>query len=121
MRHRTAVLLALFAGVSRAWAQPAQAPLPIPTTELGMRDWGVAIIRRTAALLASPDKWNRAEAGPCEPDASTLSLRCALSRAADDVAGRTSGPKPALAAAALVECHFHPAAQRAEGNCGEFF
>jgi hypothetical protein len=89
-----------------------------------MRDWGVAIIRRTAALLSSPDKWNRAEAGPCKPEASTLSLRCALSRAADDVAGRTSAPKPALAAvgaAAFVECRFHPAAQRAEGNCGELF
>ena len=78
------------------------------------------------AILASPDKWNRADNSPCTPDVSTFSLRCALSRAADDVAGRTPVPAPTLAAAAprvapLVECHFHPAAQRAEGNCGELF
>jgi hypothetical protein len=89
-----------------------------------MRDWGVAIIQRTAAILSSADKWNRSDAGPCKADASTFSLRCALSRAADDVAGRTSAPTPDLAAAGaapLVQCRFHPAALRAEGNCGVLF
>jgi hypothetical protein len=89
-----------------------------------MRDWGVAIIRRTSVILTSADKWNRSSAGECKADASTFSLRCALERAADDVAGRTSAPKPALAgagAAPLVTCRFQSAGQRTEGNCGELF
>src|SRR5262249_23236313 len=76
MGHRAAILFVLFAGASRAWPQAAPPTrLPIPTTELGIRDWGTAIIRRTAALLASADEWNRGEAGPCKPDASTYTLR----------------------------------------------
>lgn len=124
---RRIVFFALIAGASRALSQaPPTSRLAIPTTELGIRDWGVAIIRRTAAILSSPEKWNRSTAGPCTPDLSTFSLRCALSRAANDVAGRAPArkPSPALAsagAAPLVDCHFHPAAQRAEGNCGELF
>jgi hypothetical protein len=123
---RAIIFVALISGTARA-AWPQAAPptrLAIPTTELGIRDWGVAIIRRTEAILASPEKWNRSDASSCTPEATAVSLRCALSRAADDVAGRTSGPKPAAAAsgaAPLVECHFHPAVQRAEGNCGELF
>lgn len=133
MRHRAIILpvLVLAAGTARAWPQAAPPTrLAIPTTELGMRDWGIAIVRRTATILSSPDKWNRSDASPCTRDVSTFSLRCALSRAADDVAGRAptptpAAPAPALAAAApaapLVECRFHLAAQRAEGNCGELF
>jgi hypothetical protein len=92
-----------------------------------MRDWGVAIIRRTAALLSSPEKWNRADTTECKADAVTFTLRCAMSRAADEVAGRTPGPTPALASArsavlaSLAECRLTTAAGRAEGNCGAFF
>jgi hypothetical protein len=125
MRHRAAILFVLIAGASRAWPQASPSTrLAIPATELGMRDWGVAIIRRAEAILTSPDKWNRSDASPCTPEVSTFSLRCALSRATDDVAGRTSAPKPALAAAGAappVDCHFHAAAPRVEGNCGELF
>ena len=97
MRDRAAVIILLVAGVSRAWPQAASPTrLAIPTTELGIRDWGVAITRRTEAILESPAKWNRSDAGECKPDASTFSLRCALSRAADDVAGRVTAPTPAL-------------------------
>jgi hypothetical protein len=124
---RRLIFLALIVGGTRVWSQAAPAArLAIPTTELGIRDWGVAIVRRTAAILSSPEKWNRSDASPCTPQVSTFSLRCALSRAADDVAGRAPArvPGPTLAstaAAPLVDCHFHPAAQRAEGNCGELF
>src|SRR5262245_36320944 len=122
---RAILCFALIASGARAWAQSAPpGRLAIPTTELGIREWGAAIVRRTAAILSSPDKWNRSDASPCTPQVTTFSLRCALSRAADDVAGRaptqTSAPKLASSAAApLVECQFHTAAQRAEGNCGE--
>jgi hypothetical protein len=124
---RRIVFFALVAVATRAWSQAAPpARLAIPTTELGIREWGVAILRRTSAILSSPDKWNRSDASPCTPKVTTFSLRCALSRATDDVAGRapeqTSAPALASSAAApLAECHFHSAAQRAEGNCGELF
>src|SRR5262249_52947781 len=117
---------ALIACSAPAWAQSAPpVRLAIPTTEAGIREWGVAIVRRASAILSSSDKWNRSDASPCTPEVTTFSLRCALSRAADDVAGRAAPPSaPALASAAaasLVECHFHSPAQRAEGNCGELF
>ena len=49
---------------------------------------GCCIVRRAAAMLASPAQWSRSDTASCAPGARTVSIRCALERAADDaVAG----------------------------------
>lgn len=48
------------------------------------------IIDRTKELLSAPGTWNPEDArGPCDPDAETYSIRCAVIKATEEVTGRT--------------------------------
>src|SRR6478672_1104564 len=66
------------------------APGSLPNREADIGAWDVAIVRRAAAMIASPAQWNRSDKGSCTPDAKTVSLRCALQRAVDEPAGRAA-------------------------------
>lgn len=126
MNTRAAILaLGILANaISRTGAQtPAGNTLAIPRTEAAIGEWGAAIVRRAAAMIASPAQWNRSDKGPCTPDAKTVSLRCALQNAIDRAAGRTA-TKPSVSlssAAPLQDCRLTNVEGRAEGNCGLFF
>jgi len=94
------------------------APGFVPSKEADIGAWDVAIVRRAAAMIASPAQWNRSDKGSCVPDAKTVSLRCALQRAVDDAAGRAAS-RPS--STPRVDCRLTNANGRAEGNCGQFF
>jgi hypothetical protein len=93
----------------------------LPRTEAAIGEWDVAIVRRAAAMIASPTQWNRSDASPCTPDAKTISLRCALQRAVDGVVDRTATTRAPVAQALPVDCRLSTVQGRSEGNCGPFF
>jgi len=91
-----------------------QAPRPKPpaaVADIGAFD--AAIVRRAAALIATPAQWDRAATGDCPARATRFSLQCALQEAADS-AGEG---QPAIS-----DCQFHRASSgRWEGSCGPLF
>jgi hypothetical protein len=124
-----AALLALASIINAASVTSAQTAAgntfpAVPRTEAAIGEWDAAIVRRAAAMIASPAQWNRSDTGPCNPDAKTISLRCALQRAGDDAVGRTATTPVTVARNAQappVDCGLSNGQGRAEGNCGEFF
>lgn len=103
---------------------PLGAQSPLPRTEAAVAAWDVAIVRRAAAMLAAPARWNRSDDGKCDRTAPTTSIRCALERAVDDQAG-IGGPKVVLSAstpaAAQPDCRLTTVGSHSEGSCGPFF
>src|SRR5690349_11954983 len=75
--------------------------------------WDAALVRRAAALIATPAQWDRAATGTCTPHATRLSLQCAIATAAD----AAGAGQPAVS-----DCRFRggPAGQW-EGSCGPLF
>ena len=90
----------------------------LPGAEAAISEWDVAIVRRAAALIASPAQWNRSDTDECAPAAKTFSIRCALERAIDEAAGRSPRRAPSTP---RVDCRLTTASGRSEGNCGQFF
>jgi len=122
MNMRSVVLafgiLAHAGSLAGAQTLAGSTPGSVPNREADIGAWDVAIMRRAAAMIASPAQWNRFDNGSCTPDAKTVSLRCALQRAVDEPAGRAAS-RPSTAR--RVDCRLTNANGRAEGNCGQFF
>jgi hypothetical protein len=60
------------------------------------------VLRRARDLLSSPDRWNRADTQNCPTDAPTISLFCALNRAAIEITGRFDNQGAAIQEARAV-------------------
>ena len=128
MNARAAVLAlaSILNAASRTSAQAAAGDTraALPRREAAIGEWDAAIVRRAAAMIASPAQWNRSDASPCTPDAKTISVRCALQRAVDDMVGRAATTRATVAPsdqALPVDCRLLNVQGRAEGNCGPFF
>jgi len=95
----------------------------LPRSQAAIGEWNAAIVRRAAAMIASPAQWNRSDKGRCNSDAKTISVRCALQSAIDGAAGRTATKSSVSlsSSAAVQDCRLTNVAGRAEGNCGLFF
>ncbi|HEY4130512.1 MAG TPA: hypothetical protein VGM50_07830 [Gemmatimonadaceae bacterium] len=120
MNARTAVaalgIISLVAAPRIGAQTPAgDAPPLLPKTEADIGAWDAAIVRRAAALLASPALWNRSDASPCTADAKSISLRCALEKAIDGAAA------PAAPPTKLVDCQMTNVGGHHEGSCGALF
>src|SRR4029079_7842784 len=98
MNMRSVVLafgiLAHAGSLAGAQTLAGSTPGSVPNREADIGAWGVGIMRRAAAVSASPAQTNRFDNGSCTPDAKTVSLRCALQRAVDEPAGRAASPPP---------------------------
>jgi hypothetical protein len=84
----------------------------LPTTAAEVGAWDVAIVRRAAALIPTPAQWDRASTGDCPARAASVSLICALQKAADE-AGANQPP--------ISNCQFHLTSGGWEGGCGSLF
>ena len=91
-------------------AQAASPKLPATAADVGT--WDAVIVRRAAALIPAPARWDRASTGDCPAHATSVSLICALQQAADEAAA--SQPT-------ISDCRFHPTAGGWEGSCGPLF
>ncbi|HKV98884.1 MAG TPA: hypothetical protein VJN96_03620 [Vicinamibacterales bacterium] len=88
------------------------APKP-PTTAADVGSFDAAIVRRAAALIATPAQWDRASTGECPARPTRFSLQCALQEAADSA----GDGQPAIS-----DCRFHGSSSgRWEGSCGPLF
>jgi len=94
-------------------APPAKsASAKIPATDAEVGAWDAGIVRRAAALIPTPAKWDRASRGDCPAHAMSISLHCALQQAMDEARGN----QPEIS-----DCLFHSKAGRREGSCGPLF
>ena len=76
------------------WLLPAaEAPAESPNTQ---------ILNRAAKLLSDESYWNRADTRECPPNASKLSLYCALRHATEEVMGASSHRTAAMEEVRLV-------------------
>src|SRR5438034_10999584 len=76
------------------WLLPAaEAPADSPNTQ---------ILNRAAKLLSDESYWNRADTRECPPNASKLSLYCALRHATEEVMGASSHRTAAMEEVRLV-------------------
>jgi hypothetical protein len=91
-----------------------QAPTPKPPTAVAdVGPFDVAIVRRAAALIATPAQWDRAATGDCPARATRFSLQCALQEAAD----AAGDGQPAIS-----DCQFRGSSSgQWEGGCGPLF
>lgn len=67
------------------WGSPARGQATkaaAPATRAAVGPFDVEIVQRAAALLSSPQRWNRVDNGKCPRTDTTYSVRCALRRAA---------------------------------------
>jgi hypothetical protein len=51
----------------------------------------IQIVHEAQEILSSSAKWNRNDTGDCPPSAATFSIRCALKKARQEVAGNSEG------------------------------
>jgi len=98
-----------------AVAVHGQAPVAAPATKSAVGQWDAAVVRRAAALLDTPAKWNRADNAACPKNATTFSIMCALQKAVDDAVAAEASPT------AVTDCVFHSAGAGQEGSCGDLF
>lgn len=89
----------------------------LPSTVPEAREWSVAVAHRASELLSSPAMWDRSDTtNTCPASAKTLSIYCALERAADEALHsafqRSSG---------RVECSLRRDGSHEEGSCGAIF
>jgi hypothetical protein len=91
-----------------------QGPTPKPPTAVAdVGPFDAAIVRRAAALIATPAQWDRAGTGACRARATQFSLQCALQVAAD----AAGAGQPAIS-----DCQFRSGpSDRWEGGCGPLF
>jgi hypothetical protein len=73
---------------------PAATPAPRPQPVVTKAD--VEVLRRTRAILDSPEKWNRDRTQNCPADATTFNLYCALAKADREVNGEFHASCPAI-------------------------
>jgi hypothetical protein len=113
---------ALLVGSGGSAVIRAQAAVPTtapPASLLGVDAWDAAAVRRAAQLLSSPDRWDRSDTtNACSASAKTMSIYCALKRAAYEMGpppGRDTTHAPTAPPAA---CRLQSAAGREEGSCG---
>jgi hypothetical protein len=95
MQRRFNVLIAALI----LWSSPtvhAQATSTLPPVKTPVNPTDLRIVQRAAAILDSPTKWNRAETGDCPAAAATLSLYCALAKAAVEVNGKIDDRSAAI-------------------------
>ena len=91
-----------------------QTPTPQPpTAAVDVGSWDAALVRRAAALIATPTQWDRSATGDCAGHATRFSLQCALQEAADaSAAGQPD----------VSDCRFHSGPSGPwEGSCGHLF
>ena len=62
----------------------------------------VAIIQKAASILSSGRVWNRSDNRKCPPDATTLSIYCAMEKATLEVTGGFHHRRPALEAVRAI-------------------
>ena len=67
-------------------AQAASPKLPATAADVGA--WDAVIVRRAAALIPAPARWDRASTGDCPAHATSVSLICALQQASDEAGAR---------------------------------
>lgn len=101
-----------------AQVSAASPSVRLPQREATIGEWDAAIVRRAAALIGSPQKWNRSDKGSCRAEAKTFSIRCALESATEEASGRTMAR---ASTATHVDCRLTTVGGRAEGNCGQLF
>jgi hypothetical protein len=126
--HKLGFILAFVTGLaSTARSQSAgvtSSALP-PATPAEVGPWDVRVVQRAAAMLSSPDQWNRADTGDCSATAKTFSIICALQAGRDESAAATAGPGRAAPGAsqplARADCRLHAAGAGREGTCGLLF
>jgi len=88
------------------------APKP-PTAAADVGPWDAAIVRRAAALIATPEQWDRAATGDCPAHATRFGLQCALQEAGD----AAGDGQPAIS-----DCRFRSRSSgQWEGSCGPLF
>jgi hypothetical protein len=86
----------LVADCLRAQSEGSNAgPPPVTKTD-------IAIVKRAAEILSSPEKWNRADNRECPPEAKTFSIYCALEMATDEVTKNFQHRGAAMEEARLV-------------------
>src|SRR5689334_24797561 len=82
----------------------------LPSTVAEAREWSVAVAHRASELLSSPAMWNRIDTtGSCPTTAKTLSILCALQRAADEALHSARGGR--------VVCSLRRDGSHEEGSC----
>jgi hypothetical protein len=112
--HWTSGLLDRVAWLALAGTLFVQTPAPKPPTAVAdVGAFDAAIVRRAAALIATPEQWDRAATSDCTAHAKRFSLQCALQTAADEA----GAGQPAIS-----DCRFHSSASgQWEGSCGPLF
>ena len=109
-----ATLLSATLVIATPQAQPPAAGRTpeVPITKGDVGPWAAAIVRRAAQEIPTPERWNKKSTGDCAVETTTISLMCALQKAADDV-----GKKQPVRS----DCRFHATKDGQEGSCGVLF
>ena len=90
-----------------------------PSSLAETRDWSAAVARRASELLSSPAAWNRSDTTfACSATAKTLSILCALQRAAEEASQSARDRAHVVTNSGRVECSFHRDGSHEEGSCG---
>ena len=95
----------------------SQATLALPSSRSAIVAYDVEMVKRLAALLSSPARWNRADNGQCPSTATSFSILCGMQYVLDSAAAQQrvgNGKGPAV-------CHWTHKGNRAEGSCGWLF
>lgn len=126
--HKLGFVLAFgigLASTARSQSTGVTSPALPPATPAEVGPWDVRVVQRAAAMLSSPDQWNRSDTGDCAATAKTFSIICALQEARDQSAAATAAPGRAAPGAsqplARADCRFHAAGAGREGTCGLLF
>jgi hypothetical protein len=118
-----AVAIFLFPTASALTQANTAARFPTPTTKAGVPAFDIAIVKRAAGLIATPEQWNHHDDGRCFPSAATFSLACALKRGIEEAAGlpRVQPPGAPAPSKLPVACRMRIAETVGEGSCGTLF
>ncbi|HXD21975.1 MAG TPA: hypothetical protein VN613_01350 [Gemmatimonadaceae bacterium] len=126
--NRTGLIVACLIGIAST-AHPQAARATPPASPAGIGAWDVLVVRRAAALLATPEQWDHADTtGDCPARAKTFSIICAIQTATDAAAASTAPPRASAIAGAIegavaprADCRFHAINAQREGTCGLLF
>jgi hypothetical protein len=92
-----------------------------PTTKAAVGPFDVTLVKRAAAILSSPEKWNRFDSGRCPRADTTYTVRCAVERAVVEGAGlpwdAKAAPKPS-SRDTHTGCAMELSPKDPSGSCG---
>jgi hypothetical protein len=118
--QRAAALASLLGCGSIVHAQTTAGFPSAPTTKAAVGTFDVEIVKRAAALLDSPEHWNRKDPGVCPRTDTTYTVRCAIGRAVKEAAGLPWKAGPASAATATsapIDCAMDVSTAHPGGSC----